>query len=135
MKFNLTIPYEQTRAKSYFNQLLEKKTLVEIKRLSPKRSLSQNAYLHLIIGAFGMHFGYHLDEAKQVYKELNASIYSYEKKGRTFWRSSADLSKDQMAKSIDVFMQRSAEAGYQLPLATDTGWLREIENAIERSNY
>lgn len=135
MKFNLAIPYESKQATYYLGQLNEKRNIAEIKKISPKRSLSQNSYLHLLIGAFGNHFGYTIEEAKQIYKELSPNVYKYEKRGRTFWRSSAELNKEEMAKTIDTFMQKSAEAGYPLPLATDIGWLREIENEIERSKY
>lgn len=135
MKLNLASPTEVTKANNYFNTLLEKKSLVEIRKISPHRTLSQNSYLHLLLGAFASHFGYSLEEAKQIYKELSPRIYRYKKKGRVFWRSSAALSKEEMARTIDVFMQKSAEAGYQLPPATDEGWLREIENEIERSRY
>lgn len=135
MKFNLAVPQEAQQALGYFNKLQETKLVIELKKVSPRRSLNQNNYLHLLIGAFAQHFGYTLEEAKQIYKELSPDIYRYEKKGRIFWRSSADLTKEDMAKTIDVFMRKSAEAGYALPLATDEGWLREIENEIERSKY
>lgn len=135
MKFDTAVPYEAKQATDYLKQLREKRNIVELKKVSPHRTLSQNSYLHLLIGAFGNHFGYTLEEAKQIYKELNAGIYRYQKKDRVFWRSSRELSKEDMAKTIDTFMQKSAEAGYPLPLATDTGWLREIEREIERSKY
>jgi hypothetical protein len=140
MKYNFAIPSEVERAKEYFATLVEKKALAEVTKISPKRTLNQNSYLHLIIGAFGVHFGYTLEEAKQIYKDINVSLYEYEKKGvtgvvRKFYRSSADLDKEEMAKSIDHFRLKSDEAGYPLPLATDQGWLREIENAIEQSKY
>jgi hypothetical protein len=107
--------------------------MVEIKAISPNRTLSQNSYLHLIIGAFGEHFGYTIEEAKQIYKELNKPIYIYRKKDRVFFRSSADLSKEDMAKTIDVFRQKSSEQGYDLPLATDKEWLLQIDNLIEQN--
>lgn len=135
MKFNMAVPYEAKQASGYLKRLYEKKNVVEVKKVSPHRTLNQNSYLHLLIGAFGAHFGYSLEEAKQIYKELNASTYRYEKKGRVFWRSSAELSKEDMAKTIDAFMQKSAEAGYQMPLATDHGWIQQVENEIERSKY
>jgi hypothetical protein len=91
--------------------------------------------LHLLIGAFGQHFGYTMEEAKQIYKEISPDLYQYRKKGRTFWRSSAELNKEEMAKTIDRFMEKSKEAGYPLPLATDQEWITQIENEIERSGY
>lgn len=135
MKFNLSTPSEVIKAFAQLKKLHSKKTVVDIKEVKPGRSLSQNAYLHLLIGYFGLHFGYTLEEAKAIYKEANADIYRYEKKGRTFWRSSAGLDKEEMAKSIDRFMQVSAKHGCPLPPATDKGWLLEIENEIERSRY
>ncbi len=135
MKYNLESEAETTKAFEYLADLSGKHALVEVKKISPKRSLNQNSYLHLIISAFGAHFGYNLEEAKQIYKELSPDIYKYVKKGRTFWRSSAELNKEDMAKTIDAFMKASAEQGYPLPLATDQGWLREIDNAIEQSKY
>jgi hypothetical protein len=106
---------------------------VSVVQRAENRSLSQNNYLHLLIGAFGAHFGYTQEEAKLIYKQVNAGLYYYEKKGRKFLRSSAELNKEDMAKSIDTFMLKSAEAGYELPLATDQEWLAQIENEIERS--
>lgn len=135
MKFDLSLPTDIHKATMYLAELIEKQSLAEVKRISPKRSLNQNSYLHLLLAAFGQHFGYTLEEAKLIYKELNPGIYAYEKKGRTFWRSSADLSTEDMAKSIDLFMEKSKEAGYPLPLATDQAWLMEIENEIERSKH
>lgn len=135
MKYNLSVEVERTAAFEYLTDLVGKDALVELKKISPARTLNQNSYLHLIIAAFGVHFGYTLEEAKVIYKEINKSIYQYEKKGRKFLRSSADLSKEEMAKSIDCFMQRSAEQGFPLPLATNQEWLRQIANEVERSKY
>ena len=136
MKFNTAIPGEAKEAAGYFKKLYEKKNVVEVKKVSPNRSLNQNAYLHLLIGAFAQHFGYTADEAKTIYKrEVNPNLYVYEKNGAKFLRHSSDLSKEDMAKSIDRFMQYSAEAGYPLPLATNQEWLRQIDNEIERSKY
>lgn len=135
MKFNLAVPAELARAQDHFKTLVEKKSIVEIKKVSPKRSLNQNSYLHLLLGAFGQHFGYTLEEAKLIYKDLNSEIYSYTKKNRTFWRSSADLTVEEMTKTIDVLREWSKRGGYPLPTATDQEWLRQIENAIEQSQH
>lgn len=135
MRFNLANQNEVQTSALYLSGLAKNKRHIEIKPVPVKRTHSQNAYLHLILGAFANHFGYTLEEAKQLYKEVNADIYKYEKKQRTFWRSSADISKEDMAKSIDRFRLRSEENGYPLPLATDQAWLAQIEAEIERSHY
>lgn len=135
MKYNTAIKGEKENAKKYFEELLAKDSIVEIKKVSRNRSLKQNSYLHLLLGAFGDHFGYTLEEAKLIYKEINKTIYFYKKKDRTFIRSSADLSVDEMKDSIDRFREKSAEQGCDLPLATDQDWLRSIENMIEQNRY
>lgn len=135
MKYRTADPKQNKAARNRLYYLISKKRMVEIKEIRPKRTLAQNSYLHLIIGYFGFHFGYTLEEAKQLYKEINRDIYFYKKKDRTFIRSSADLDKQEMARSIDQFMLKSADAGCPLPLATDQDWLLEIENEIERSGY
>lgn len=135
MKYRMSHPTQNKAARNRLYYLARKKSLVEIKEIRPKRTLAQNSYLHLIISYFGLHFGYTLEEAKQLYKEINKDIYFYKKKKRTFMRSSADLNTAEMANSIDLFMEKSNEAGCPLPLATDQDWLLEIDNELERSHY
>lgn len=135
MNYNLANPTELKAARNRINYLAKKKRIAIVKERIPNRTLSQNSYLHLIIGAFAANFGYTMEEAKQIYKECSPNIYIYEKKGRRFLRSSAKLSKEEMAITIDKFMEKSKEAGFPLPLATDEGWLREIENEIDRHKY
>lgn len=136
MKFNLALPDEAVQAQVYLGRLLKSKSLVEVKRISLNRSLKQNAYLHLLLSAFGQHFGYTLEEAKVIYKYMNVNIYRYAKKNRTFWRSSTDLSIEEMTQSIEVLRERSETAGYPLPEADNGPWVRQLQNAIEQSkNY
>jgi hypothetical protein len=114
---------------------VSKKSLAELKRIVRKRSLSQNSYLHLILSYFGSQFGYTLDEAKILYKQLNPSVYVYRKGRHTFLRSSADLDTAEMTKTIDKFRDQSKEMGFPLPAPTDQEWLRQIENEVERAGY
>lgn len=136
MRFNTAIQAERNKASAYFNELVDKQVMVEVVKVSPKRSLSQNAYLHLILGAFANHFGYSLEEGKVLYKrDANPVLFVYTKNDIKFLRSSADLTKEEMAISIDNFMKYSAEAGYTLPLATDEAWIMSIQNEMERNKY
>jgi hypothetical protein len=136
MKFNTKIVAERKAALSTFMRLVNKREVVDIKKVNPKRSLNQNSYLHLLIGAFGAHFGYTMEEAKTLYKrDANPSTYVYEKNDMKFLRSSADLDKEEMAKTIDRFMEYSKEAGYELPPATNPEWLMQVQNEIERSAH
>ena len=135
MKFNLAIKDDATNAHIQLAKLMINKPIIEIREVKKRRSLSQNAFLHLLLGAFGMHFGYTLEEAKLVYKQVNESTYYYEKKGRQFIRSSADLNTAEMTKTIDKFRQKSADAGFPLPSAEDREWLDRIDIEISRNSY
>lgn len=135
MKYSTVNQSEAQRARDYLDLLIERKKLVEIKAVSKRRTLNQNSYLHVLIGAFSQHFGYTAAEGKIIYKELNKDIYAYTKNGRTFYRSSADISTEDMARSIDRFREASAAQDYPLPAATDEAWIRELDNLIEQSKH
>jgi hypothetical protein len=136
MKYNLADRQQKKEAFSYFMTLANKKAIVEVKKVHPRRTLNQNSYLHLILGAFGMYFGYTMDEAKTFYKrDINPSIYVYTKNNARFLRSSADLDKEEMAKSIDRLLQFSAENGHPLPKADDHAWIMELQNQVERVDH
>lgn len=138
MKYNLSSSHDIAEAQRLLSQLTVDGKVVEIKEVKPRRSLQQNAYLHLLLSAFGSHLGMSLDEAKAVYKRLpgNKEIYvkHFERDGIKFEYelSSAKLDKAQMQKSIDVLREWSEKMGYPLPLATDQEWLRQIENMAEQ---
>lgn len=135
MKYSLDDPKQVEQACEYLNQLTRLGVMVDVKRVNVHRTLPQNAYFHLIITAYGLHFGWSVEEAKSEYKRINSSLYLYEKNGKKFVRSSADLDKDEFARSIDKFMRVSAEAGCPLPLAENADWLNQIQNEAEKNRY
>lgn len=139
MKYNLNSSHDVAEANRLLAQLTVDKKVVEIKEVKPRRSLNQNAFLHLLLGAFGSHLGLSLDEAKALYKRLpgNKALYikHFEQGGVQFEyeRSSAKLDKDEMTKSIETLREWSAKMGYPLPTADDKEWLMRIENEIEKN--
>lgn len=142
MKYNLSSSHDIAEAQRLLSQLTVDGKVVEIKEVKPRRSLAQNAYLHLLISAFGAHFGYPSEQAKALYKRLpgNKDLYikHFEQDGVKFEyeRSSAKLDKDEMTKSIETLREWSAKMGYPLPSAEDREWLMRLENDVERhSNY
>ena len=136
MKYNLTVKEDFSAAMSKLMKAKHKGKIIDLKEVSPRRSLAQNSYLHLLLGAFGMHFGYTIEESKQLYKEMNPNIYRYEKTSergvtRVFWKSSADLTKEEMGITIDRFRQISSEQGCYLPEADEHEYLHQISNDME----
>lgn len=136
MKYNLADPTEAGQAWDYLMTLTKQKKQAEVKILRPGRSLNQNSYLHLLLGYFGQHFGYTIDESKIIYKrDVNPETYVYEKNDAKFLRSSVDLDTAEMTKTIDRFREFSKEQGLPLPAAENEAELRSIENQIERAGY
>ena len=135
MLYNLSSAIDRSRAERRFIQLCKEQVVIELRKKA-KRSLNQNSYLHLILGWFGMELGYTLSEVKQIYKEQNSLIYFYEKNGKMFIRSSADLDTGEMTMSIEKFRNYSSmEAGVYLPEPREKEFLQEIEVEMSKQVF
>lgn len=126
-----------------FKWLLKNEKNIELKVKHPKRSISQNSYLHLIFSWFGIETGYSAEEVKQeIFKKyVNPSLFYEgeieEIKGIKIerWRSTADLDTSQMTLAIDKFRNfASQELGIYIPEPKDLALLQEIENEISKNN-
>lgn len=133
MIYNLADKVQLKAARSRISYLARKGRMVTVTEKKPQRTLAQNNYLHLILGAFGLHFGYTIEEAKLIYKEINRGYYYYKKKDRTFVKSSADLTKEEMAATIDNFIVAAMMQDCELPKSEDHNRLMFIENEMERN--
>lgn len=135
MLFDLSKHIDVERAQRRFDQLINEKTIINLTKKA-KRTLAQNAYLHLILGWFAMELGYTTDETKQIYKRVNKDIYEYEKNCIPFIRESSDLSTEEMALSIDRWRNYSADkAGVYLPEANEEKFLSEIEIEMSKNKH
>ena len=140
MVYNLTNPLDVQNAKTRLELLIKRGCIVEIVEKKPKRSLNQNAYLHLLLGYFASQTGNTLEWVKQQYykKLCNPDIFIGEREdlflGRVkYVRSSADLRVDEMKLSIDRFRNWSAsEAGIYLPEATSEAELASLAIEVEK---
>ena len=135
MIYNLSKQIDRQRAQKRFDELMNEETKIELNK-KQKRSVSQNNYLHLLIGYFAIETGYTRVEAKQIYKNVSPEIFEYENKGVNFIRSSADLSTSEMSKSIDKFRDNASSiAGIYLPEANEDKFLDEIQIEIQRNRF
>jgi hypothetical protein len=132
VKFDLKSIAEANKAFEYLTELVGKEALAEVKKISPARSIKQNAYLHLTFSIFGMELGYEASEAKVIYKRLaNPELYIYEKNNQTFLKSSRDLSTKEMSDSIDKWRKYASEQGVDIPAPENQEALMYWENQIE----
>ncbi len=140
MTYDLTNQLDVQNAKTRLELLIKRGSIVDITEKKQKRTLSQNAYLHLLLGYFASQTGNTLEWVKQQYykKLCNPDIFIGERDdqflGRVrYVRSSADLRTDEMNLSIERFRNWSAsEAGIYLPEPTSEAEIAAIQVEVER---
>jgi len=133
MKYQTSDPKQEAEAWAYLTKLTAQDAIVEITKVSPKRSLNQNSYLHLLLGIYGSECGYTIEEAKILFKrQVNPDIYVYEKNGIKFLRSSADLDTKETTLTIERFKDWAAKQDIQLPDAEDKQQIMYYQNHIEQ---
>lgn len=142
MIFNSENELDKKKAVERFNYFLSKSKTFELKEKKPKRSISQNNYLHLILSWYALEYGETLEYIKQEVfkKQINATIFKTEfvnkKTGeiREDWKSTASLDTKEMTTAIDRFRDYSSkEAGIYLPEPKDLAELQFIENQIKNN--
>lgn len=141
MIFNLKNEYDIPKFKDYVNKLFKERAVVELRKKLPSRTLSQNNYLHLLIGYFGSEYGCSFDEAKIDFYKRTCNRDLFERKRvnkrgeeKNYLRSSAELTTGEMALSIDRFRNWSASvAGIYLPSSSERDFLIHIQQTIENN--
>lgn len=139
MLYDLSNEYEVRKVLLRLNALIKKKVLVVLKEQKPLRTISQNAYLHLLIRKYAMDYGCSEDEAKLDYykKTCNPDIFYKEKVNKygvkiRYLISSAELTTEEMSVSIERFKRFAAEGGIYLPDADNLHDLQCTIIEIER---
>lgn len=140
MIYNLSSQLDVLNARTRLEFLIKRGCIVELTEKKQKRTINQNAYLHLLLGYFASQTGNTLEWVKQQYykKLCNPDLFIGERDdqflGRVrYVRSSSDLRTDEMNLSIERFRNWSAaEAGIYLPDATSEGELAALQVEVER---
>lgn len=142
MIFNSKIEFQKNKAISLFNLYLEKNKTFELREIKPKRSISQNSYLHLILSWYALEYGETFEFIKQEVfkKQINKDIFEFEfvnkKTGkiRVAYKSTSILDSKEMTIAIERFRYyASKEAGIYLPEPKDLAILQEIEIEIKNN--
>lgn len=144
MIYNLSNNYEKQNAITRFKNLLENGKKVELKVKHPRKSISHNAYAHLIMSWFAVEYGESLEYVKQeIFKKVvNTEIFKTEfvnkKTGeiRTAWRSFAKLDSKETSIAIDRFRDYSSrEAGIYLPEPNDLASINNLETELSKFKH
>ena len=138
MIYDLTRDWDVTRIKARVMAMIRQGKTVELTDKS-RRSGRQNNYLHLILGVVAMETGHPLEYVKAQYFKLlcNRDLFLVERDdplaGRvTELRSSADLTKEEMATAIDRYVNWATQQGWRIPDPEDLRLLQSVEYEMER---
>ena len=139
MKYNTINEVEAKSAQVKLDYHIARGNIIEITRKSPKRSLSQNDYLHVLLGIVAIDYHDTIEHVKlEFYKKLyNKDIFEItheNKKGsRVAYRSSADLDSAEMTLSIERLRNGySKDEGCYLPEPHEDLTIYENEIAKQR---
>ncbi len=143
MIYNPEKQIDVSRAIERLKFFIENKRVFELTEKRKKRTISQNAYLHLLFGWFALETGYTTEEVKQeIFKKIvNPNTFYEGEFGNIItierWRSTVNLSTQEMTLCIDRFRDyASKEAGIYLPQPSDLAMLQEMEIQISNNqNY
>lgn len=142
MTYDLSNDFHRKQFLARCDNLLAKGSCVELREMTG-RSLNQNRYLHLIIGAVAIETGNDLAYTKEMYfkRLVNPDLFVVKKDDRfvgetDVLRSSRDITREDMSTAIDRFKKWAAENGMFLPEPGDTQRLLDIEIEMGRMrNY
>lgn len=141
MLYNLSSPLDAQNARARLELLIRRGAFAELTEKKPKRTTSQNSYLHLCLGYFASQTGNTLEWVKKYYYKChcNRELFVREKMdavlGRMvkYMRSSADLTTEEMSVSIDRFRNWAlVEGGVAIPDATSEAEIMAMQIEVER---
>jgi len=118
MKFDLTKPTDLRQFKARAEYLEEKGLKVELKEIRNKRSLSQNAYLHVVITLFAMEYGLRLNEAKTDLKR-ECDFMTYENNGKKYLRETSQMDTKELTEFIEWIRNYASQQGLYIPTADE----------------
>lgn len=139
MIYDLSKPLDREKFKVRVNHLFAQGKQVELTEKT-FRSLRQNSYLHCLLGILAIDQGLTIDYVKEFYYKrlVNPDIFVITKEDKMIGkievlRSSKDLTKEEMSKSIDKLRNwASSELGCYLPSADEESLLQQAEMEIQR---
>jgi hypothetical protein len=135
MIYNLSKADEAAKAQEYLTRLIKQGKKITLAVRRKRRSYAQNAYLHLILGWYGIETGYTLAEVKQhIFKEeVCASIFQKAKHGRVVTRSTAELNTLEMTNAIEQFRNHAqADLNIYLPAPNEYELLESLEQQLQQ---
>lgn len=140
MTYNLSSPLEAQNARARLELLVKRGSICELTEKKARRSISQNAYLHVALGYLAAQTGNTLEWVKREYykRHCNYDLFVGEKDDKLLGRvryikSSSELTTEEMSLSIDRLRNWAAlEAGIYIPTPEDEAQVVAMQIEVER---
>ncbi len=140
MLYNTADNFQKEQFQTRAAKLAKSGAVVELTEKRPRRTIPQNAYLHVILSYFASQAGETAEYVKEKYYKylVNRDLYLRKKQDLylgivSYLRSSTELDTEEMALSITRFRNWASEtAGIYIPSAEEGTLVRLMEIEIER---
>ena len=106
------------KAETYINKLIDGKKKIELKEIIKGRSISLNAYLHVCITLYAIHFGSTLYEAK-IYLKRECGFMVYEKDNIKYLKQTSKLNNIECSDFVSWIRNFSSQKGCYIPDAEE----------------
>lgn len=140
MIYDLNDPRDFLDASTYFEEACQQKCKIEMRYPRRVRTSSQNRFYHFMLRYFACQYGCTETEASEIYMKRHACPHIFarditNKFGRRFktYRSSADLTTEEMSSAIRNFMAWASIGGIEIPNPDDHASIKYCEREIERN--
>lgn len=141
MRYDGTNALHAAQARAKLEKMIRDGKVFDLTEKKPQRTLNQNSYLHVLISYFACQTGNTAEWVKREYykKLVNPALFIRERDDPftghvKYLRSSADLTTEEMALSIDRFRSWASEsAGIYLPSSEEGRLISLMEMEIERN--
>lgn len=141
-RYKVSDPREMLLVMDFINRAKEQNAEIVVDYYSPNRSGRQNRYLYFCLSYFAHCYGCTLIECKEIYFKRYAcgdifQVLIDDKNGNRvdYYRSTADLSKEEMSMAIRNFRAYASIHGIEIPDATDDVSIRWCEQQMQRTKH
>lgn len=143
MQYDGSNPLQAQQARTKLEKMIKEQKVFELTEKKPKRSLSQNKYLHVILSYFGCQIGETMEYVKRNYYKIlcNKDTFVREREDKflgriKYMRSSAELDRAEMSMTIERFRNfASAQCGIYIPSPEEERLIQLMEIEVERNKH
>ena len=118
MRYDTKNEYEANQARTNLEYLISKQKVLEQKEIRTKRSISQNAYLHVVITLYAVYFGATINEAKTDLKRY-CDFMTYQKNGKSYLKETKGMNSKELTEFIDWCRNYASKGGCYIPTSEE----------------